>query len=130
MFKGLNKPDVFKLFSIIEEISDPISFLLINFSKLFLDLSSIDKGETARGKGLRLPLVISTSIKPNDFIGINKINKKDIKKILICFIIYPSNISLASKFNCNSFHLSYPVLGTLNGWHSFTALKALSANTL
>ena len=56
--------------------------------------------------------------------------KDDIKKNFVLFIIYPSSISLASKFNCNSFHLSYPVLGTLKGWHSLTALKALSAKTL
>ena len=28
---------------------------------------------------------------------------------------HPSNISLASKFSCKSFHLSYPFVGTLNG---------------
>ena len=46
-------------------------------------------------------------------IGMN-INKK-IKIFFVIQIYYPSNISLASKFNCNSFHLSYPVVGTLNG---------------
>ena len=60
---GLNNPDVFKFLSTIIEISAPISFLLkisLNFLKF---LSSIDKGETATGSGLRFPLVISTSIK-------------------------------------------------------------------
>ena len=52
------------------------------------------------------------------------------KKFFFILLFYPSNISLASKFNCNSFHLSYPVVGTLNGWHNLTALKALSAKTL
>ena len=55
--------------------------------KLFLDFSSIDKGETARGNGFKLPLVISTSIKLNDFMGINKIIKNDIKKNFVLFII-------------------------------------------
>ena len=50
-------------------------FFFNNVSKLFLDFSSIDKGETARGNGFKLPLVISTSINPNDFIGKIKINK-------------------------------------------------------
>jgi len=39
------------------------------FSKLFLDLSSIDKGETANGRGFKFPLVISTSIKAIALIG-------------------------------------------------------------
>ena len=51
------------------------SFFFNNFSKLFLDSSSIDNGETASGSGFKLPLVMSTSIKPNDFIGYNKIIK-------------------------------------------------------
>ena len=42
------------------------------------------------------------------------IKNKIIKFFFIC-LSYPSNISLASKFNCNSFHLSYPVVGTLKG---------------
>ena len=42
------------------------SFLII-FSKLFLDCSSIDKGDTANGSGFKFPLVISTSIKANTF---------------------------------------------------------------
>ena len=70
---GLNKPEVFKLFSTIDEISSPIFFFLIIFQNFFLDFSSIDKGETANGKGFKLPLVISTSIKLNDFIGKNNI---------------------------------------------------------
>ena len=60
---GLNRPDVLKLFSTIIEISDPIFSFLRIFSKLFFELSSIDKGETANGSGFKLPLVISTSIK-------------------------------------------------------------------
>ncbi len=59
-----------------------------------------------------------------------KIINKIKNKILNIKVYYPSSISLASKFNCNSFHLSYPVVGTLNGWHNLTALKALSAKTL
>jgi hypothetical protein len=62
-FNGLNKPDVLKLFSTIVEISEPIFSFLRIFSKLFFDLSSIDKGETANGRGFKFPLVISTSIK-------------------------------------------------------------------
>ena len=39
-------------------------------SKFFLDVSSIDNGETASGSGFKFPLVISTSIKAKAFIGI------------------------------------------------------------
>ena len=39
-------------------------------SKFFLDVSSIDNGETASGRGFKFPLVISTSIKAIAFIGI------------------------------------------------------------
>ena len=98
------------------------------FSKLFFDSSSIDNGETAIGSGFKFPLVISTSIRPDALLGIINIKNKIIKFLIKIF--YPSNISLASKFNCNSFHLSYPVVGTLKGWHNFIALKALSAKTL
>ena len=57
------------------------------FSKFFLEFSSIDKGETAIGKGLRFPLVISTSINALDLNGNNK-NKK-INKILNIIYILP-----------------------------------------
>jgi hypothetical protein len=66
-------------------------------------LSIIDNGETANGNGLRLPLVISTSIKAKAFIGNSTIN---INIYLNINKTYPCNISLASKFNCKSFHLS------------------------
>ena len=39
-------------------------------SKFFLDVSSIDNGETASGRGFKFPLVISTSINAKAFIGI------------------------------------------------------------
>ena len=57
----------------MEEISIPMFFFLSNFSKLFLDFSSIDKGETATGNGLRFPLVISTSIRLCDLLDVKKI---------------------------------------------------------
>ena len=60
---GLKSPEVFKLFSITLEISEPISFLSKIFSKLFFDSLSIDNGDTAIGNGFKFPLVISTSIK-------------------------------------------------------------------
>ena len=63
MFNGLKRPDVLKLFSTIIEISDPIFSLSRIFSKLFLEFSSIDNGDTANGNGFKFPLVISTSIK-------------------------------------------------------------------
>ena len=75
------------MFSTINEISDPILSFLSNSLKLFLDFVSIDNGETATGKGFRLPLVISTSINPNDLIGFNKIIKQKIKKSFVLFII-------------------------------------------
>ena len=39
------------------------------FSKFFLDVSSIDNGETASGRGFKFPLVISTSINAETFNG-------------------------------------------------------------
>ena len=69
-----------------------------------LDFLSNDNGETAIGKGFKFPLVISTSIKALALIG--KKNKQIKKNFKYFNINYPSNISLASKFNCNSFHLS------------------------
>ena len=66
LFNGLNKPEIFKLFSTIKDISEPIFFFLRMLSKFFLDSSLIDSRETATGSGVRLLLVISTSIKPKD----------------------------------------------------------------
>ena len=63
LFKGLKRPEAFKFFSTTVEISEPIFFLFKIFSKLFFEFSSIDYGETAIGRGFKLPLVISTSIK-------------------------------------------------------------------
>ena len=69
--RGLNNPEVLKLFSTIFDISEPIFSFLSIFSKPFLDSSSIDSGETANGSGFKFPLVISTSIKAFALIGIN-----------------------------------------------------------
>ena len=74
LLNGLKSPEVLKLFSTIIEISDPMSSFLRIFSKLFFELSSIDKGETAKGSGFKFPLVISTSIKAKVFRGIIKKN--------------------------------------------------------
>jgi len=60
---GLKRPEIFKFFSTTIEISEPIFFTFKIFSKFFLDVSSIDNGETAIGRGFKLPLVMSTSIK-------------------------------------------------------------------
>ena len=84
LFNGLKRPEVLRLFSTIIEISDPIFSFLRIFSKLFFDISSIDKGDTAKGRGFRFPRVISTSIKAKAFMG--KINVTN--KIRIFFIIY------------------------------------------
>ena len=46
MFNGLKRPEVFKLFSTILDISDPMFSFLIIFLNSFLDCSSIAKGET------------------------------------------------------------------------------------
>ena len=59
------------------EISEPMFFCLKIFSNSFLDSLSIDSGETASGRGLKLPLVISTSINAKDLVG----NKKSSIKI-------------------------------------------------
>ena len=55
------------------------------FSKLILEFSSIDKGETAKGRGFKLPLVISTSINANALIGRNIKNKL---KIFLNIVLY------------------------------------------
>ena len=107
---GLNNPDCLKLFSTTFEISSPIFFFFNIFSNFSFDKLFVDSGDTAIGNGDKLPLVISTSINAKAFVGKSSINKNIYLKIL-----YPFNISLASKFNCKSFHLSYPVLGTLSG---------------
>ena len=62
------------MFSTTIEISEPMSLFFNILLKLSLDLSSIDKGDTAIGSGLRLPLVISTSIKAKALTGKKIIN--------------------------------------------------------
>ena len=69
--RGLNNPEILKLFSTIFDISEPIFSFFSIFSKPFLESSSIDRGETANGSGFKFPLVISTSIKAFALIGIN-----------------------------------------------------------
>ena len=70
------------MFSTIFDISDPILSFLRIFLKPFLEASSIDKGETARGSGFKFPLVISTSIKAKALIGIkNNIKPRNLKVI-------------------------------------------------
>ena len=60
---GLNNPDCFKLFSTTIDISDPIFCIFNIFSNSLTDFLSKDSGDTAIGRGLKFPLVISTSIK-------------------------------------------------------------------
>ena len=81
---GLNNPDVLRFFSTIIDISEPIFFLFKIFSNLVFDSLSIAKGETAKGSGSKLPLVISTLIRPYAFKG----NKIKIKRIIFFIIIY------------------------------------------
>ena len=78
--KGLNSPEVFKLFSTIFEISDPIFFLFKIFSNSFFDTLSIERGDTATGNGFKFPLVISTSINACAF---NWNKNKKIKNIFL-----------------------------------------------
>ena len=59
-----------KLFSTIIDISEPMFSFFNIFSKLFLEVSSMDKGDTAKGSGFKFPLVISTSISAKAFKGI------------------------------------------------------------
>ena len=60
-FNGLNNPVFLKFFSIIAEILLPNSLTLT--PSCSTDFISTCRGETAIGKGFKLPLVISTSIK-------------------------------------------------------------------
>ena len=87
LLKGLNNPDVLKLFSTIFDISEPIFCFFKTCSKLFREFSSIDRGETATGRGFRLPLVISTSINAKEFIGINIKNSEIIFFIILIFVL-------------------------------------------
>ena len=68
------------------DISEPMFSFFNIFSKLILEFSSIDKGETARGRGFRLPLVISTSINAKASRGSRIKNK--LKIFLNIYIIY------------------------------------------
>ena len=80
-FKGLNKPVFLKLFSIIFEISNP-TFKSFNSLEIFCsDVLSTNNGETATGRGFRLPLVMSTSIKASTFV-INIDRTKNVFKII------------------------------------------------
>jgi len=45
------------------DISEPRSFTFNIFSNSIIDFLSEDNGDTATGRGLKFPLVISTSIK-------------------------------------------------------------------
>ena len=60
---GLKSPDCLKLFSTIMDISEPRSFTFNFFSNSVIDFLSEDNGDIATGRGLKFPLVISTSIK-------------------------------------------------------------------
>ena len=71
---GLNKPDCFKLFSTIFEISKPISLISNSLFNFLLSSSLENNDATATGSGLRFPLVMSTLIKAVAFKG-KKIKK-------------------------------------------------------
>ena len=62
-FNGLNNPEVFKLFSTILDISDPIFVFFKRFFKFLLDSLSIDKGDTAIGKGFKLTYLFLISLR-------------------------------------------------------------------
>ena len=80
---------------------------------------SIDKGETATGSGFKLPLVISTSINPNDFIGKDKIIINDIRKFFIILFI----------FNLPTFLLRQNLIVTLSIFH-IQYLELLNADII
>ena len=102
LFNGLNNPEVFKLFSTIIDILDPIfSFFKISF-KLLLDLLSVDSGDTAIGNGFKLPLVISTSIKAIALIGIKTNNNT--KKFKYLIILLTSLLHQNLTVNLSIFH--------------------------
>ena len=84
---------------------DQISFD-INLEKNGINLFlSIDKGETATGSGFKLPLVMSTSIKLNDFIGKNKISTINKKNFILLI------------FNLQAFLLHQNLIVTLSTFH-------------
>ena len=69
--RGLKSPEDFKLFSTTEDISSPIFSFFNKFWNSLTDFDSTNKGDTAIGSGFKLPLVMSTSINPNEVFGIN-----------------------------------------------------------
>ena len=72
----------FKVMALIE-----VDITRGNLSPLPLAVSplSIDKGETANGRGFKFPLVISTSIKAKAWVGIKTI-KNNIIKFFFIFV--------------------------------------------
>ena len=70
--------------------------------KLSLDFSSIDKGDTAIGNGLKLPLVMSTSIKAKALIGNKIININKYLNNIFNLLTFPLHQSLIA--NLSTFH--------------------------
>ena len=69
------------------------------FFKFLLDSLSIDKGDTAIGKGLKLPLVISTSIKAKALIGKKIININKYLNIIFNLLTSPLHQSLIADLS-------------------------------
>ena len=102
------------MFSTIEEISSPMFLLLTSFSKLVFDFSSIDKGETATGKGFKLPLVISTSISANELFVKNIITNNDLNIFYNTHNMHSNPLTFLLHQNLivtlSIFHIQYLVL--------------------
>ena len=93
-------------YAVEEAISAGISeliFIFFNiFSKLFFDTSSMDSGDTATGRGFKLPLVISTSIKAKALKGSRIVNISKYLNIIFNLLTSPLHQSLI--VNLSIFH--------------------------
>ena len=74
-----------------------------SFSKASLSFSLDDSDDTAIGKGLKLPLVISTSIKANDLNG-NKIKKITNNSLILFFILLTSLLHQSLTVSLSIYH--------------------------
>ena len=63
LLSGLNKPEVFRLFSTTDEISEPTFSIFSSLLEFFFELSSWNSGETAIGKGSKYLLLYQFLLK-------------------------------------------------------------------
>ena len=75
-----------------------LNFLLAIFILIPIKAIALIEVDITRGNLNPLPIAVSP-------LSIDNESNKNLKNLVI-YLYYPSNISLASKLSCNSFHLS------------------------